>query len=135
MADKYQKSIYNLVHLSKAKMSFDGIYIDSKKLKQDIDVLWELYNKYQELFNKHEKLEQENFDLKQKLNTEEECCAMVEKKDKKLKDIIQILNRIYGFKLQYIPYIGHPELLIPDMTCDELTKEEYELLQEEIEEL
>lgn len=95
---------------------------------------YEAMQTLQELVDKHEKLEQENFDLRQQLNTEEECCVMLEKKVKKLKDIIQILNRIYGFKLQYIPYNGYPELLIPDMTSDELTKEEYELLQEEIEE-
>lgn len=47
--NKYQKTIYNLVHLSKADMSFDGVYIDRKQLKQDINVLWELHNKYQEL--------------------------------------------------------------------------------------
>jgi hypothetical protein len=51
MADKYQKSIYNLVHLKKAKIGFDGIYIDNEKLSQDIDVLWELYNNYQKLLN------------------------------------------------------------------------------------
>lgn len=49
MSDKYQKTIYNLVHLSKAKMSFDGVYINQKQLEQDINVLWELHNKYQEL--------------------------------------------------------------------------------------
>lgn len=52
MKDKYKESIYNLVHLSKAKMTFDGVYIDIKQLDQDINVLWELYNKYQELVNK-----------------------------------------------------------------------------------
>ena len=93
MADKYQKSIYNLVHLSKAKMTFDGIYIDSKKLNQDITVLWELYNKYQELVHSSStEQEQENFDLRQKLNAEEECCAMLEKKVKKLKNLIKILE-------------------------------------------
>lgn len=53
MKDKYKESIYNLVHLSKAKMSFDGVYIDRKQLKQDINVLWDLYNKYQELINQN----------------------------------------------------------------------------------
>ncbi len=52
MSNKYQKSIYNLVHLSKAPMGFDGIYIDSKQLTEDIEVLWELHNKYQELVYK-----------------------------------------------------------------------------------
>jgi hypothetical protein len=49
--DKYKNSIYNLVHLSKADQSFDGIYIDSKKLNEDIKNLWELYNEYQKLMN------------------------------------------------------------------------------------
>lgn len=52
MSDKYQKSIYNLVHLKKAKMDFDGIYINREKLGQDIEVLWELYNNYQKLIDK-----------------------------------------------------------------------------------
>lgn len=97
--------------------------------------VFEELNIIQKLIDKHDQLELENFDLRQKLNAEGECCVMLQKKVKKLKSIIQILNRIYGFKLQYIPYNGYPELLIPDMTSDELTKEEYELLQEEIEEL
>lgn len=50
--------------------------------------------------------------------------------NKKLKKAIAILNRIYGFKLQDIKYSGYYELLIPDMTSDELSKEEYELLDE-----
>lgn len=52
MKDKYKETIYNLVHLSKAKMEDDGVFIDRKKLQEDINVLWELYNKYQELADK-----------------------------------------------------------------------------------
>lgn len=44
--NKYQKSIYNLVHLNKAR---GEVFIDHKQLQQDIDILWELYNKYDEL--------------------------------------------------------------------------------------
>lgn len=123
---------------SQEALNFLGEYSLGCAVTNHKDDTIKVINKYkqtlQELVDKHEQLEQENFDLRQKLNTEEECCAMLEKKVKKLKNIIQILNRIYGFKLQYIPYNGYPELLIPDMTSDELTKEEYELLQEEIEE-
>lgn len=50
--DKYQKTIYNLVHLSKADMTDDGVCIDRKKLQEDINVLWELYNNYQKLLDK-----------------------------------------------------------------------------------
>lgn len=53
MKDKYKETIYNLVHLSKAKRTFDGVYIDQNKLEKDIDNLWELYNKYQELVDKN----------------------------------------------------------------------------------
>lgn len=52
MKNKYQKTIYNLVHLSKADMTNDGVYIDRKKLQEDINVLWELYNNYQKLVDK-----------------------------------------------------------------------------------
>lgn len=44
--NKYQKTIYNLVHLNKAR---GEVFIDHKQLQQDIDILWELYNKYDEL--------------------------------------------------------------------------------------
>lgn len=52
----------------------------------------------------------------------------------KLTKAIQILNRIYGFLLQDKKCSGYYELLIPDMTSDELTKEEYELLKEVLDE-
>lgn len=49
-------------------------------------------NKYkqtlQELVDKQENFEQENFELGQKLNTEEECCVMLKKKVKKQVEII-----------------------------------------------
>ena len=38
-----------------------------------------------------EQLEQENFDLRNKLNTEEECCSMLQKKVKKQINIIKSL--------------------------------------------
>ena len=44
--NKYQETIYNLVHLNKAR---GEVFIDHKQLQQDIDILWELYNKYDEL--------------------------------------------------------------------------------------
>ncbi len=44
--NKYQETIYNLVHLNKAR---GEVFIDHKQLQQDIDVLWELHNKYDEL--------------------------------------------------------------------------------------
>lgn len=129
------------LHLEKFPETQEALY-KNEEFKKNIEKKERFCEKYkdypsqflQELVDKHEKLEQENFDLRQKLNNEEYCCAMLEKKVKKLKSIIQILNRIYGFKLQDIKYSGFYELLIPDMTSDELTKEEYELLQEEIEE-
>ena len=46
MSNKYQETIYNLVHLNKAR---GEVFIDHKQLQQDIDILWELYNKYDEL--------------------------------------------------------------------------------------
>lgn len=39
-----------------------------------------------------EQLEKENFELRQKLNTEEECCVMLEKTVKNLKKVIGILQ-------------------------------------------
>jgi len=50
--------------------------------------------------------------------------------NEKLKNAIDILQKIYDFRLQDKKYSGFYELLIPDMTSDELTKEEYELLKE-----
>ena len=58
--------------------------IDKKRLLDSMDLL-------QELVDKHEKLEQENFDLRQKLNTEEECCVMLEKKVNERADLIKSL--------------------------------------------
>ena len=46
----------------------------------------------QELVDEHEQLEQENFDLRNKLNTEEECCAMLKSRVKKLNNLIKILE-------------------------------------------
>jgi hypothetical protein len=58
---------------------------------QTLNKCCEAINKLQELVDKHEQLEQENFDLRNKLNTEEECCAMLEKKVKKQVEIIKSL--------------------------------------------
>ena len=59
--------------------------------------------------------------------------AKFRKKAVKLEKAINILNRIYGFKLQDKKFSGFYELLIPDMTSDELIKEEYVLLKEVLE--
>lgn len=58
-----------------------GIYLDIetiKQIKQDLDRL--------------EELEKENFELRQKLNTEEECYVMLEKTVKNLRKVINILQ-------------------------------------------
>jgi chromosome segregation ATPase len=52
-----------------------------------------LEEKIEDLENKIINLEQENFELRQKLNTEEECCVMLEKKVKKQAEIIKSLAK------------------------------------------
>ena len=46
----------------------------------------------QQDLNRLEQLEKENFELRQKLNTEEECCVMLEKTVKNLRKVINILQ-------------------------------------------
>lgn len=60
-----------------------------KDLYNEFHLEWA--KKLQELVDKHEELEQENFDLRNKLNTEEECCSMLQKKVKKQINIIKSL--------------------------------------------
>lgn len=54
----------------------------------------------------------------------------LEQEHQKLKAAIEILQKIYVFRLQDIKCSGFYKLLIPDITSDELTKEEYDLLKE-----
>lgn len=52
-----------------------------------------LEEKIEDLENKIINLEQENFDLRQKLNAEEEYCVMLKKKVRKQADIIKSLAK------------------------------------------
>lgn len=75
--NKYQESLDKLGRMG------------DKDLYNEFHLEW--VNTLQELVDKHENLEQENFDLRNKLNTEEECCVMLEKKVKKQVEIIKSL--------------------------------------------
>lgn len=100
--------------------------------KDEIDTLQELVDKYntiQTVFFKNEPMESTDLNARKLQELYNFDSELIEA-NKKLKEAINILNRIYGFKLQDIKYSGFYELLIPDMTSDELSKEDYELLKE-----
>lgn len=62
---------------------------------QDIGLFFnfcEAHGKVKQDLDKLEQLEKENFELRQKLNTEEECCVMLEKTVKNLRKVINILQ-------------------------------------------
>lgn len=60
---------------------------------QTQDKVKEALNELYDLVKKYPTLEQENFDLRQKLNAEEECCAMLKKKVKTQAEIIKSLAK------------------------------------------
>lgn len=102
--------------------------------------VFEELNIIQELVDKHEELEQENFDLRNKLNTEEECCAMLEKKVKKLKDIIALFVKKFDLSLNkklkelHFDHTNYEWREINDGYSEEhyyqLTDKEYDLVEE-----
>ena len=72
------------------------------KVFEELNIIQELVDKEKSKKNKIEQqndyveystLDEENFDLKQKLNTEEECCAMLKKKVKTQAEIIKSLAK------------------------------------------
>ena len=79
----------------------------------------------QEVIDEHKKLEQENFDLRNKLNTEEECCAMLEKKVKKQVEIIKSLCKALEENKIDLSYLAF-SYLTPDewLYCEELLENE-----------
>ena len=73
-----------------------------------------------------EKLENESFELRQKLNTEEECVVMLEKAIDKYKKVIKILKQ----HIEVYIYFGQSTINVTDYG---LIQEEYDLLKEVLE--
>lgn len=112
-------------HKKKELCEYEGIKFEVELEYYYDDMIGEYYYVDSELGNENLRKIREEYGKIIQRNLDSE--------NKKLKKAIAILNRIYGFKLQDIKYSGYYELLIPDMTSDELSKEEYELLEEVME--
>lgn len=85
-----------------------------------------LENVIEQDLDRLEELENENFELRQKLNTEEECVVMLQKAIDKYKKVIKILKQ----HIEVYIYFGQSTINVTDY---DLIQEEYELLKEVLE--
>lgn len=98
--NKYERIINNLdckIEILKINKPYSNC---PECCQKDIDDLQEIKTAMEELVEKNAKLDNENFDLRMDLSTEEEISVMLETRIKKLEKVIEILKRILELPLE-----------------------------------
>lgn len=122
---KKMENTFSDCHICEIKARFNEIECDADKC-ETCHLGFESDVCLKNAFERKWELQEENFELRQKLNTEEECVVMLEKAIDKYKKVIKILKQ----HIEVYIYFGQSTINVTDY---DLIQEEYNLLKEALE--